>query len=320
MTTYSTRLLSLSAARAYTPRPTVSSINLPKQRDTEHTINNTKKRRLHVTINESWYLDEVEIDNATKHVSDLNANAGDHNGRGIALSITHNGQPVDTTGMSVYLAWGHEYGGEGLTEAVAIDSSKGKWRILYPTSMQRRGTVLARVMIYLNSSAITGSKNFRIFVDVDPVDGNTALSDNDFSVFLQAVVDLNTAKKNAEASTKAANDAAAKANSSASNADAATSAATSAASQAQGAASNASAAASTALQIANAVASNNAGDGDIAALKGNVDKLGNVVAELSGTYLVMDESLYTPTAKATASGDAATMKSSTVSGEQASLT
>ena len=95
--------------------------------------------------------------------------------------------------MSVYLAWGHEKGGEGLTEFSPVDAAKGRWRVLFPTSMQRRGTALARILVYLDGSAITGSKNFRIRIEADPVDGSTALSDNDFTVFQHAVVDLNSA-------------------------------------------------------------------------------------------------------------------------------
>lgn len=331
-----------------------------------------------MAISAQWYTQAVTLDRADGHVGDLYANEGDANGRGIDLSLIDGKAPANTTGMAVYLAWGHEKGGEGLTPFSAVDAAHGRWRVLYPTAMQRSGTVLARIMVYLNGNraAISGSKNFRIFVDVDPVDGSAALSDNDFRVFQQAVVDLNTAKANADKSTKAANDAAKKAadaaadanaaeksaaksttdantaaksaneqadraskaadeadaatvnaNMAAANAEkattdaaAATRSATNAASQAQGAASNANAAASNALQIANSIASGSAGDSEVAALKANVDKLGNVAAELSGGYLVMDGTLYAPSAKATASGGTATMKSASVSGETASLT
>lgn len=331
-----------------------------------------------MAISAQWYTRAVTLDCADGHVGDLYANEGDANGRGIDLSLIDGKAQANTTGMAVYLAWGHEKGGEGLTPFSAVDAAHGKWRVLYPTAMQRQGTVLARILLYLNGNraAISGSKNFRIFVDVDPVDGNAALSDNDFSVFQQAVVDLNTAKANADKSTKAANDAAKKAtdaaegaNTAKANADkattnantaaknandqadraskaaddadaaaknaneaagnavkattdatAATRNATNAASQAQGAAGNANAAASNALQIANSIASNGAGDGEVAALKESVDKLGNLAAELAGGYLVMNGTLYAPASKATASGGTATMKSASVSGETASLT
>lgn len=148
-----------------------------------------------MAISAEWYTKAVTLDCADGYVPDLYANEGDANGRGIDLAIMDGGKPANTTGMAVYLAWGHEKGGEGLTPFSPVDASKGRWRALYHTSMQRRGTVLARVLVYLNgnSAAITGSRNFRIFVDVDPVDVDVALSDNDFTVFQQAVVDLREA-------------------------------------------------------------------------------------------------------------------------------
>lgn len=176
-----------------------------------------------MAISAQWYTRAVTLDCADGHVGDMYANEGDANGRGIDLSLFDGKEPANTTGMSVYLAWGHEAGGEGLTPFSAVDAAHGRWRVLYPTAMQRSGTVLARIMVYLNGNraAISGSKNFRIFVDVDPVDGSAALSDNDFSVFQQAVIDLNTAKANADKSTKAANDAAKKATDAAAGANAA---------------------------------------------------------------------------------------------------
>lgn len=331
-----------------------------------------------MAISAEWYTQAVTLESADGFMPDLRANEGDANGRGIDLVVMDGAKAASMTGMSVYLAWGHEKGGEGLTPFTAVDAANGRWRVLFPTSMQRRGTVLARVMIYLAGSKtpITGSRNFRIFVEVDPVDGNTAISDNDFSVFQRAVVDLNKARADAEASTKKANDAATKATSSAKSADAATADANTAtrnaasakeeataaaeeatkaakaandaardaaesageadaatlkadaatknaansASQAQGAAGNANAAANAALQIANSIASNDASDGEVAELRQSVDKLGNMVAELSGGYLVMGGALYTPPAKATASAGTATMKSAAVTNETVSLT
>ena len=145
------------------------------------------------SLNNSWYLTCIELDCANGFIGDLYANEGDANGRGIELYVLDGGAPADMSGMSVYLAWGHEMGGEGLTEFSPVDAARGRWRVLFPTSMQRRGTALARILVYLDGSAITGSKNFRIRIEADPVDGSTALSDNDFTVFQQAVVDLNSA-------------------------------------------------------------------------------------------------------------------------------
>ncbi|MEG1907231.1 MAG: BppU family phage baseplate upper protein [Gordonibacter sp.] len=163
-----------------------------------------------MALNEEWYLDEIELDDTNSFIADLHANAGDLNGRGISLTVAHNSQPVDMTGMSVYLAWGHEFSGEGLEKFTAINATTGRWKVLYPNAMQRRGKVLARVMIYLTGkdTPITSSNNFRIHVAANPVNDKTLVADNDFSVFQRAVVDLHEAEGCATAATTAANTAA----------------------------------------------------------------------------------------------------------------
>ena len=117
-----------------------------------------------MAISAQWYTSAVTLDCADGHVGDLYANEGDANGRGIDLSLFDGKEPANTTGMAVSLAWGHEKGGEGLTPFSAVDAAHGRWRVLYPTAMQRQGTVLARIMVYLNGNraAISGSKNFRM--------------------------------------------------------------------------------------------------------------------------------------------------------------
>ena len=106
-----------------------------------------------MAISAQWYTRAVTLDCADGHVGDMYANEGDANGRGIDLSLFDGKEPANTTGMSVYLAWGHEAGGEGLTPFSAVDAAHGRWRVLYPTAMQRSGTVLARIMVYLNATA-----------------------------------------------------------------------------------------------------------------------------------------------------------------------
>lgn len=326
---------------------------------------------------DGWALKKVVLDTADQYVPDvLIANEGDADGSGIDLYITSGGVAAAMTGATAYLAWGHENGNQGLTKFAAVSAATGHFKVYYPPAMLHKGTVLARIAVYVGAKTpITGSRDFRILIERNPIDEDRAITTEDFTVFKRAVVDLNTATANADKSTKAANDAAKKAtdaaadanaakenadkaatsaNSAAKNADeqagwasnaagdadaatvkaktatsnaekatteaaAATRSATNAASQAQGAASNANAAASNALQIANSIASNGAGDGEVAALKESVDKLGNLAAELSGGYVVMDGTLYSPTAKASANGATATLKSASVSGEMASL-
>ena len=162
------------------------------------------------TLGDSWYLVPVELDCADGYLADLGAHEGDANGRGIDLHVTLHGETVSMAGMSVYLAWRHKRlkNCQGFTAFTAVNAAEGRFKVLYPTSMQHPGDVAARVMIYLTSNGthITGSKNFTISVDGDPIDDDAALADNDFSLFQQAVVDLHTAtSKAAKATTDASN-------------------------------------------------------------------------------------------------------------------
>lgn len=169
---------------------------------------------------DGWALKKIELDTANQTIPDvLIANEGDANGRGIDLQITQDGAAASMTGMSVYLAWGHECGAEGLTKFTATDASRGRFKVYYPAQMQRRGTVVARVMVYAGSKTpITGSRDFRIFVERNPINEDAAITTDDFSVFKAAVIDLNEAKKAADAATKKATDAATAAGTAAGNA------------------------------------------------------------------------------------------------------
>ena len=89
---------------------------------------------------------------------------------------------------------------------------------------------------------------------------------------------------------------------------------------ANGAASTATVAANTCLEIANSVAQGSAGDSDIAALKAQSAALASKVADLEGSYFVMDTTIYAPAAKASVSGTAATVSStSSISGSTVTL-
>lgn len=148
---------------------------------------------------DDWALTHVALDTADKPLQDVFiAQEGDAKGRGIDLTVSQDGVAADMAGMSVYLAWGHACGAQGLTEFEAIDASKGHFKVYYPTQMQRRGIVVARIMVYVGSSGtpITGSRDFKIHVAKNPINEDAALTSDDFSVFQQAVIDLHKALDN----------------------------------------------------------------------------------------------------------------------------
>lgn len=142
---------------------------------------------------EDWALRHLTLDAADMVVPDfLIANGGDMYGRGIDLQVTQGGQNASMSGMTVYLFWRHENGNQDMTKATPVSGGTGRFRIYYPPAMLRDGgEVLARISIYIGSQKQTGSRNFRIIVEPNPIDEDEVMADENFSLFLQAVDDLN---------------------------------------------------------------------------------------------------------------------------------
>lgn len=143
---------------------------------------------------DSWALHDLTLDFADQFVPDtLIANAADANGRGINLFVTKDGQPLTMTNMKVYLAWRHDQKGtQGLTQFTTVNASGGNYKVYYPAGMMYEGTVTARISIYVGSTTpITGSRDFRINVERNPINEGDAMASDDFSVFAQATIDLN---------------------------------------------------------------------------------------------------------------------------------
>ena len=68
-----------------------------------------------------------------------------------------------------------------------MDASKGLFKLYYPPAMMYPGDVTARVSIFAGSkSPITGSRDFTIHVERNPIDEDRAMSDESFSEFKQA--------------------------------------------------------------------------------------------------------------------------------------
>ena len=157
---------------------------------------------------DDWALQKITLDYANRYVPDiLIANANDMNGRGIDLWVTKNDSPFDLETAKVHLVWRHENGNQDLTEFYAIAAKSGHFKVYYPNAMMHAGMVLARIAIDINSGHwITGSRDFRIMVERNPIDEDEALADESLTAFQQAVIDLNnleasvTAKESARVS------------------------------------------------------------------------------------------------------------------------
>ena len=141
---------------------------------------------------DTWALHEITLDRADRVVGGtLVANGADAHGRGIYLTVTDNGESADMSGMTVSLLWRNDQTGrQGSTDFEAVDASAGKFKVYYPAGMSDEGNVTARISIYAGGEVITGSRNFRIHVERNPVDEDAAMADDDFSAFVQATIDL----------------------------------------------------------------------------------------------------------------------------------
>lgn len=241
---------------------------------------------------DSWALHRLTLDFADQFVpGTLIANAADSNGRGIDLYITDNGEPVSLTGMSVYLMWHHSGGNQGQTQFTAVDAANGHFKVYYPAGMMYEGIVTARISIYIGTNTpITGSRDFRINVERNPIDVDQAMASDEYSALVQATIDAADAARNAIT-------AAAMASTAAENANAA--------------------AAATANVVADAVAALANETGSEAA---QIKVMAIQLVELTGDYMVLGETLYTPTAKnSSVSSEAVTRTSASVSGEIVTL-
>ena len=146
---------------------------------------------------DNWALHELTLDFADQFVPDtLIANAADAKGRGINLFVTKDGQPLSMSNMKVYLLWRHDQKGtQGQTQFTAVNTTNGNYKVYYPAGMMYEGTVTARISIYVgNTTPITGSRDFRINVERNPINEGDAMASDDFSAFIQATIDLNELK------------------------------------------------------------------------------------------------------------------------------
>ena len=150
---------------------------------------------------DDWALQKITLDYANQFVPDIIiANANDASGRGIDLYVTKDGTALSMTDMKVYLVWRHENGNQDLTQFTAVSAAAGHYKVYFPNAMMHGGIVLARIAIYIGSKTpITGSRDFRIHVEPNPLNEDEAMADENFTLFQQAVVDLNELEASIEA-------------------------------------------------------------------------------------------------------------------------
>ncbi|MSS43799.1 hypothetical protein FYJ27_08665 [Anaerosalibacter bizertensis] len=92
------------------------------------------------------------------------AKEGDKKSRGLDIQILNNNTVIDTTDIDVEM---YAVGNDKqpyLVKATAIDTSKGKYQIIYPSQILQSGTVLAELALR-KDDAVISSKKFKIEVE-----------------------------------------------------------------------------------------------------------------------------------------------------------
>jgi len=132
-------------------------------------------------------LHELEWDTCDTLAGDvLIASPADARGRGISLSVTREGLPVDLTGAVFYLVWRHrEALKRGCEPFAEVDAAKGKFEIFYPAALAgSEGTVDAQVVASWGERSLS-TRAFSIRVEQVIVGGTE--SDDGFTIFIDAI-------------------------------------------------------------------------------------------------------------------------------------
>lgn len=152
-------------------------------------------------ISDTWYLHPLTIDTAYQSLPEtLVASPEDYQGKGIALSITDNGAPLDTSGCTVLLAWHNLNSGKSNSRSfAAVNAAQGRWKCTYPTEMLTSGVVRARVVIKTASgNPITSSREFNIRVEHAITNELSGQAKDDLSAFQEGVRDLNKTNRDVQ--------------------------------------------------------------------------------------------------------------------------
>lgn len=127
---------------------------------------------------------------------------GDANGRTFRLIFTQEAADMFTPETKVYLKWFHQQEKiSGLNVFKQVQSgcdcfNPPVWEIHWPKAMLHEGDVLCCIQL-VDDISIAPSNNFIVHVLHDPNDGSNFVVSDDYSVFEQAVIDMNAATQKA---------------------------------------------------------------------------------------------------------------------------
>lgn len=131
------------------------------------------------------------------------AGAGDANGRTFRIIFTQEAAEQFTPDTKVYLKWYHKQKktkGYNVFTRVSKDEdcfNPPVWEIKWPRTMMYEGDVQCCIEI-VDDISITPSVNFIVHVLSDPNDGSQFVVGDDYSIFQDAVIDMNSAADKAK--------------------------------------------------------------------------------------------------------------------------
>jgi hypothetical protein len=136
----------------------------------------------------------INMKSFDQEISDpITAGGGDANGRTLRVVFAQEAEAQLTSKSKVYLSWKHqqeEIKGYNVFDCVST-SDPVIWEIKWPRKMLKEGDVTCCIEL-VDDISIVQSQNFNVHVIADPNDGSEYISSNDFSLFQQATIDMNS--------------------------------------------------------------------------------------------------------------------------------
>lgn len=118
---------------------------------------------------------------------------GEAYGRTLRVVFTQEAAAQFSEYTKVYLKWYNQDAKiSGYNVFEHVSDKPPVWEIKYPRTMLFEGDVLACIEL-VDDISIAASTNFHIHVLADPNDGSNFLRSEDYSVFQEAVLDMNSA-------------------------------------------------------------------------------------------------------------------------------
>ena len=138
----------------------------------------------------------INLKTMSQHIEDpILTGENDYNGWTLMVIFTQEAYEQFTPNTKVYLSWEHVQNKvQGYNVFTHYEGETKKYQTIYyihyPAAMQAEGDVKARIEL-VDEISITPSSNFRIHILDNPNTGSNFENSDDYSLFTQAVLDMN---------------------------------------------------------------------------------------------------------------------------------